>query len=193
MEKMTKEQQQQIRAQYKEYEETVYADYPEVKKFVRLKKRWLGFLIIFGLALAILNNVCTTMMTGTAGASILYTIGAAVAGFGVTLIFLLASMNPNWRFSLFLLLAGFGRIMSLYETVTKYYGIHTPGEVLKVYALSFAQLPFLTTLEILSWVYGLLLILTAAALVVPNRSRMLAVQSEELAEKIKSYMMNKEK
>ena len=40
MEKMTKEQQQQIRAQYKEYEETVYADYPEVKKFVRLKKRW---------------------------------------------------------------------------------------------------------------------------------------------------------
>lgn len=182
-----------MRTQYKEYEETIYAGHPEVKQFVKLKKRWLGFLILLGLALSILNNVLTTLMAGRAGMAVVYTIAAAVAGFGVTLIFLLASMSPNWRFAFFLFLAGAGRFMSLYENVARYYGIHSPGEIIEVYAAAFAQLPFLTILEILSWVYGLLLILTAIALAVPDRSRELAVQSEELEGKIKNYVMNNRK
>lgn len=191
--KMTKEQQEQMKAQYKEYEEMIYAGHPEVRKFVKMKKRWLGFLILFGLALAILNNVLTTLIAGSAGMAIVYTIATAVAGFGVTLIFLLASMSPNWRFAFFLFLAGAGRFMSLYESVTKYYGIHSPGEIIEMYAAAFAQLPFLTILEILSWVYGLLLILTAIALAVPGRCRALAIQSEELEGKLKNYMMSNRK
>lgn len=190
---MTKEQQKQMRAQYKEYEETVYAGHLQVKKFVKLKKRWIGFLILFGLALSIFNNVLTTLMAGRAGMAILYTIAAAVAGFGVTLIFLLASMSPNWRFAFFLFLAGAGRFMSLYENVSRYYGIHSPGEIIEVYVSAFARLPFLTILEILSWVYGLLLILTAIALAVPERSRALAEQSEVLQGKMKTYAMNIQK
>lgn len=190
MEKPTKEQYAQTKAQYKEYKESIYADHPEVKKFVGLKRKWIGFLILFGLALSILNAVLATLMSGRAGMALLYSAVAAVAGFGVTFIFLVVSMGPNWRFAFFLFLSGAGRIMSMYESVSGYYGIHSPGEVITVYASAFGQMPFLTILEILSWVYGLLLILTAALLTIPNRSRELAVQSEMLEGKLKNFGMN---
>lgn len=187
MQKPTKEQYAQTKAQYKEYEETVYAGHPEVKKFVKLKRRWIGFLILFGLAISILNAVLATLMSGRAGMVVAYSVVAAVAGFGVTLIFLVVSMGPNWRFAFFLMLSGFGRIMSMYESVTRAYEIHSPGEVIAVYASAFGQMPFLTILEILSWLYGLLLILTAAFLTIPNRSRELAAQSEVLEGKLKNF------
>jgi len=187
MERATKEQYSQMRAQYKEYEENVYAGHPEVRKFVKLKRKWIGLLILFGLAISILNAVLATLMSGQTGTAVVYSIVAAVAGFGVTFIFLIASMGPNWRFAIFLLLSGFVRIMSMYENVSRYYGVHSPGEVIAVYASAFAQMPFLTILEILSWAYGLLIILTAALLMIPARSRELAMQSEEIEKKLKSF------
>lgn len=119
MEKITNEQWQQRKEQYKAYKKEVYGEYPEVEKFVRIKGKFLKFLILIGLVMTIVNAVCVISMSGTTGAKIAMGFVAALIGFGPTFIFLSASMSSMWRISLVLYLLGFSKLMSLVEEVSR--------------------------------------------------------------------------
>ena len=187
MEKVTNEQWKQRKEQYEAYRKEVYGEYPEVEKFVRTKKRGLKFLLLMGLAMTLINAVFAIQMSGMTGMTIVAGGVAALIGFGPAFIFLVASMSSRWRISLVLYLLGFMKLMSLIEEVAKHPEIDSLGMLFKVYGSAFQQMPVMTLIGILSWIYAVLIILMAAWLTLSGRNRELAEQSELLDEKIKNF------
>ncbi len=192
---MTKEQQKQMMAKYREYEEQLYEGHPDVKRFVKRKKRWIGFLILSGLVLSVTASVFVAGLSGGNGVAMVRAIVSGIAGFGIALILLLGSMKANWRFSLLLYLIGFSRLFSWYEGMVNSFGISSPGEIPEIYISAFWQssLVYLALHDILSVVYALLIILTAVVLTIPSRSRALAAEAEVMEEKLSDYMRENSK
>lgn len=172
-----------IKEQFKAYKEKIYMDYPEVLKFETRKERWLLFLFLAGLLLYLAK---ASLLRQTNVTSIPVLAVSIIMSFGIVAIFLLAAMSPKWRIS------GGLYFLALKDIVTYINTFHTAGidsfeKFSWVYIDGFREYPFAVSLDFLSWIYTLLILLTAICLTLIPRNRELAEQSEPLHAQCKNF------
>ena len=183
MNSLSKEQRTLAMQQYKTHRRTLFEGYPQVDRFMKNKKRWIEFLIVVRLLLLI---------------AVIYTQGIAMEGTGVlllagiiwgvlpSLLILFLAMAPKWQFACFLYLLGAQQIMNFINMLSEI-GIRSWGDFSWAVTEGFKQNPLLISMDVASWIYVLLLLLTAVWLTLIPRSRKLASQAEEINAQMKDF------
>lgn len=180
---ITKEQQEQVKEQYKAYRSKIYGEYPQVERFEKNKKRWIGFLILMRLFLLMVTGyVQEQAMQGPIGLLII----GLILGVLPSLLILSLALAPKWQFACILYLLAAQQIMNFINMLSEI-GIRSLGDFVWSVSEGFRQNPFLISLDVISWIYVLLILLTAIWLTVLPRSRKLAGQSEELVAQLKNF------
>lgn len=180
----------ELRASYREYRNSVYADYPQVKKFEDRKLKILKFLLLFALVLNLAKVWAYSTYSGTgSGISLLFLLVGTLMGMGPMIIFLLAAMTPKWKIAFVLYFPPFQFLVQIFKTLSRR-GMGEIGKFFHAYVNGFSQHPFIISLDILSWLLILMILGTAIWLTLIPKSRELAVQSEELNEKVKNYVLS---
>ncbi len=180
---LTKEQQGQVKEQYKAHRSKIYEAYPQVERFEKNKKRWIGFLILMRLfLLVVVSCVQGQAMQGPLGLVIL----GLIIGVAPSLIILVVAMAPKWQLACALYLLAAQQIMNFVNMLSEI-GIRSLGDFVWSVSNGFRQNPFLISLDVISWIYVLLLLLTAVWLTLIPRNRALAKQSEELVAQLKNF------
>lgn len=180
----TKEQQALAREQFASYRKTVYADHPQVERFETIKKRIILFLL-FSSFLLLFAKVC--FASKTMSISIIAFIPGFLTAFGINAIFLLCAMGPKWKMAFFLYLLILKDILSAVNTLHTQLGIDSFEKLLRIYINSFQQNPLAVGMDVLSWIYILLVLIAAIWLTLIPTSRELAKQSEVLQMQLKNF------
>lgn len=183
MNSLSKEQRAVVMKQYKEYRSKIFEGYPQVNRFEKNKKRWVGFLILMRLFLLVVVICVQWSMIMSAG---VLSIVGIVWGVLPSLLILFLAMAPKWQMSCFLYLLFVQQIMSFVGMLSEI-GIQSAGDFLWGVTEGFKQNPLLISLDVVSWVYMLLVLLTAVWLTLIPRSRRLASQVEELNAQMKDF------
>ena len=162
------------RQQCREYQDSLYAQYPQAAKFQRQKSRVLLFLMLLYL-LCILPSVLTSLGSG-------YLLLRTLTSCGTHLIFLFAAMSAHWKMAF--LLYGLG----LYRLAMIVYSCY----LLKVGWLSMfssvlARSPLLSFFLIAELLYPLCLLAAAAWLTIPKGRRELTKQTEQMNSMLMEY------
>ena len=165
---------------YKSYRTELYRDYPDVLRFERTKSRILLFMICFYCALFVAKAV----MLGTGAVAIVI---GVIMNVGVNMIFIAAALGPKWKIAFMLYL------LFLYQTVTYVSsiinaGVSSFGEFIDTYVYGFSRYPLQCTLDVLTCVYILLLLLLAMWLTLVPENRRRAEVSDMLQTKMKEFM-----
>lgn len=180
---LTKEQQGLVREQYKGYRNKIYEGYPQVERFEKIKKRWIGFLILMRLFLmVVVGCVQGQQMQGPV---VLWIVGLII-GVSPSLVILVAALSPKWQIACALYLLAVQQIINFVNMLSEI-GIQSMGDFIWSVSEGFKQNPFLMSLDVISWIYVLLILLTAMWLTLIPRSRELAKQSEELIAQLKNF------
>ena len=95
-------------------------------------------------------------------------------------------MAPKWQLACALYLLAAQQIMNFVNMLSEI-GIRSLGDFVWSVSNGFRQNPFLISLDVISWIYVLLLLLTAVWLTLIPRNRALAKQSEELVAQLKNF------
>lgn len=181
---LTKEQQALVKEQYQAYRRKLYEGYPQVDRFERNKKRWIGFLILMRLFLLL---VVTCMQGRTMGVSWVLLVIGMIWGALPSLLILLIAMAPKWQFACILYLLGAQQVLNFVNMLSEI-GVQSWGDFSWVVTEGFKQNPLLVSLDVISWIYVLLILLTAVWLTLLPRSRKLAAKSDELNAQMKDFL-----
>lgn len=180
----------ELRAFYREYRDSVYADYPQVKKFEDRKYKLLKFLLLFSLIIHLAKIYVYYTYTGTnTGFSLILLLVGTLIGMGPTIIFLLAAMTPKWKIAFVLYFPPLQFFLQVVKFLSRT-GMQEIGRFIHAYTSGFFQHPLVISLDILSWLLILMILGTAIWLTLIPESRKLADQSEELNEKVKQYVLS---
>lgn len=180
-EKLTPNQQKLVKAQYEAYKAKVYEGYSEVEKFEQRKTRWIWFLIVYGI---VIKGIAVFM--GNGGITVSNLIVFIFASIGMNTIFLLAAMGPKWRLAIGLYLLVFWNLVTFITGMAQV-GITTFAIFIRALAEGFKRYPLMICADILSWIYVLLILLTAIWLTLVRHNRELAEQSEELHVQLQKF------
>lgn len=180
---LTKEQQMIVKKQYEAYRQKIYEKYPKVANFEKEKRGWIGFLILMGL---VLNVAKYYVAGGMAEASSVYWIMRGVWSFAPGMLFLLAAMGYRWRLAGGLYFLGFSYVMTTIDSLLNG-GIDSWETFSRVYIEGFKQYPLEACLDVFSWIYTLLILLTAIWYTLVRHNRELAEQSEQLNVQLKNF------
>lgn len=167
------------------YRDSVYADYSEVDKFERQKKRLIGFLILFTVLLN-LGKLFMFIRISDSSSFIFLLIGVVV-GMGPYLIFLLAAMSPKWKIACVLYLIVAQQLFQFFRMLP-YRGLNGLRTMMLTYIHGFWQSPLFVLLDIFSWILLLLILFTAIWLTLIPKNRRLAEQSEQLNAQVQKYI-----
>ena len=121
-------------------------------------------------------------MQGPLGLAIL----GLIIGVAPSLIILVAALAPKWQLACVLYLLAAQQIMNFVNMLSEI-GIQSLGDFVWSVSDGFRRNPFLISLDVISWIYVLLLLLTAVWLTLIPRNRALAKQSEELVAQLKNF------
>lgn len=171
-----KEYQRQIQ----EYRRTLYAGYPEVERFEKIK-RWIA---LFFLAYCLILFFAKINVAHLPGA---LAFRQFVTGTGVNLIFIFAALGPNWRVACGLYFLVFWNLV-IYIQNFRYAGITSWEAFRWAYLEGFSEYPLHICLDYLTWLLTLLLLILAIWLTLVPANRRMAVKSGELNEQMKAYM-----
>lgn len=178
---LTPNQQKLVKEQYEEYRAKVYEGHSEVEKFERRKTRWICFLVIYGI---VLKGVA--VFVGNEGITFGNLIMFVLASVGINTIFLLAAMGPKWRLAIGLYLLVFWNLVTFYNEMAQV-GITTFAIFMRALEEGVKRYPMLICADIFSWIYVLLILLTAIWLTLVAHNRELAEQSEELHTQLQKF------
>lgn len=178
---LTKEQRLLVKEQYEEYRAKVYEGHSEVEKFERRKTRWIWFLVVYGI---IIKGIA--VFVGNGGITFGNLIVFVFASMGMSTIFLLAAMGPKWRLAIGLYLLVFWNLATFNRELAQV-GITTCEKFVKALEQGFRRYPLAICADILSWIYILLVLLTAIWLTLVAHNRELAEQSEELHTQLQKF------
>lgn len=178
---LTPNQQKLVKEQYEEYRAKVYEGHSEVEKFERRKTRWICFLVIYGI---VLKGVA--VFVGNEGITFGNLIMFVLASVGMNTIFLLAAMGPKWRLAIGLYLLVFWNLVTFYNEMAQV-GITTFAIFMRALEEGVKRYPMLICADIFSWIYVLLILLTAIWLTLVAHNRELAEQSEELHTQLQKF------
>lgn len=180
----TKEQRALIKEQFNAYRKSIYADYPQADRFERVKRRWIGFMLLSGL---LLMAAKAWFLRESTGASMIALMFSVLTAFGLYGIFLLCAMGPKWKLSCFLYLLAAKDMVSYANTLFVQGGIDSWEKFSWVYIDGFLEYPGAVSLDFLSWIYTLLILATAIWLTLVPKNRELAEQSEALQIQLKKF------
>lgn len=178
---LTPNQQELVKEQYEEYRAKVYEGHSEVEKFERRKTRWIWFLVIYGI---VLKGIA--VFVGNGGITFGNLIMFVLASVGINTIFLLAAMGPKWRLAIGLYLLVFWNLVTFYNEMAQV-GITTFAIFMRALEEGVKRYPMLICADIFSWIYVLLILLTAIWLTLIRHNRELAEQSEELHVQLQKF------
>lgn len=178
---LTPNQQKLVKEQYEEYRAKVYEGHSEVEKFERRKTRWIWFLVIYGI---VLKGIA--VFVGNGGITFGNLIMFVLASVGINTIFLLAAMGPKWRLAIGLYLLVFWNLVTFYNEMAQV-GITTFAIFMRALEEGVKRYPMLICADIFSWIYVLLILLTAIWLTLIRHNRELAEQSEELHVQLQKF------
>lgn len=179
----------EMQAAYRQYRDSLYADYPQVKQFEDKKRKLLKFLLLYLLLLNLAKTWAYCSYNGTGGLSPVFLLVGMLVGMAPTMIFLLAAMTPKWKIALVLYFPPFQFFGQLFLTLAR----RETGEIqrfIHAYVSGFSQHPFIISLDILSWISILLILGTAIWLTLIPGNRRLSEQSDILTEQLKKYMLS---
>lgn len=183
MNSLPKEQRALAMEQYKAYRSRIFEEHPQVNRFERNKKRWIGFMILMRLFLLIVQIGIQGSLFMEAG---IWGIIGGVWGVFPSLLILFLATASKWYFACFLYLLGAQQVMNFMSMLSQA-GIQSPGDFLWSVSEGFKQNPLFICLDVASWIYVLLILLTAMWLTLIPRSRNLAAQAEELNAQMKDF------
>ncbi len=165
----------------------LYRNHPEAERFMKRKSQRLKFLLLYCLGIT-LGRAVLLGIEGETGPVLLA--AAVVVGFGMNAIFLAAGMGFKWKLAF--LLYGWG-LYSLWRLLSP---LIQPGAdflvglvwAFIVVATSFSAAPAAAVLDLLTVVFFVLVLATAAWLTLPAKNRRLAEEAEALEEQWKAYI-----
>lgn len=165
---------------YEMYREEIYQDHPQVRKFETSKKRWIGFLFLYGFVLTVVKIYVLREISGVP----ISVLVALVTSLTPILIFLLCALGP-WKFALPLyILSALYFIPWIYPFV---YGTITSLSAFVLATISgFSEYPIQTCVDVCSLLYGILILITAIRLTVLRKNRDLSDQSVKLNSQLKA-------
>lgn len=175
------------KAAYQAYRDSVYADYPQVKQFEDRKRRLLTFLLFYLILLNLAKAGVYYSMTG--GNSLIFILVGVLVGIGPTIIFLLAAMTPKWKISFVLYFPVLQMLLQIFRVLSRG-GTREITSFIHAYLNGFSLHPFIVGLDVLSWLFILLITGTAVWLTAIPKSRELADQSIHLYEQVKQYILS---
>ncbi|MBP3475822.1 MAG: hypothetical protein J6K48_05840 [Lachnospiraceae bacterium] len=180
-ENLTSDQRRLVKEEYKAYRARVYEGHSEVEKFEQRKTRWIWLLIVYGI---VMKGIAVFM--GNGGITVSNLIMIVLAGMGMNTIFLLAAMGPKWRLAIGLYMLVFWNLVTFITGMAQV-GITTFTIFIRALAEGFKRYPLMVCVDILSWIYILLILLTAIWLTLVRHNRELAEQSEELHVQLQKF------
>ncbi len=180
---MSPEEVKELQRTYQARRAELYREHPEAEAFLQSKSRVLKFLLLYCLLLSLGKAV----LVGMNGGFVVALAVGFLVGFGTNAIFLAAGMGPKWKLAF--VLYGWA-LYNLYRSVDSLagQGIGSVPELAAAYGTLFATVPAVVVLDLLSWVFLVLVLLTAAWLTLPPRNRRLAEECEALEEQWKAYI-----
>lgn len=181
--KMSPEEARELQRTYQARRAELYREHPEAEAFQQSKSRVLKFLLLYCLLLSLGKAVLMGMNGGLIAALVV----GFLVGFGMNTIFLAAGMGPKWKLAF--VLYGWA-LYNVYRSVDSLagQGITSTSELAAAYRALFAAVPAAAVLDLLSWVFLVLVLLTAAWLTLPPKNRRLAEECEALEEQWKAYI-----
>ena len=168
---------------YRQYKKQTYADYPEVERFERRKRRWFRFLLLFSITVSVVRLVYCSRITVAGTGAIVF---AGVTGYAPELTILLGTMYPRWRFAFGLALLGgyqvtkiIGGILELVDSWEAFFRFYVEG---------FWKYPAAICIDAVSLIKALFILGTSVWLVT-EKNRELSDQSEILWNKLKVFRL----
>lgn len=172
------EQMEQMRHQMARREE-IFAKYPEIKKFILTKEKWLKILQLIGLIVYILRAVMTRSVTGgSVGAAVL----SVIMGYGLLFIMLTACRSVSLRVvntsamvcvCLFIL-----NILNLFRSMKT---IAPSVSIIEIYKSAFQMNPMFVITDVAVFAFLLLLCIVVLWIVLPVKNRQILKRFEELS------------
>lgn len=172
------EQMEQMQRQMARREE-IFAEYPEIKKFITAKEKWLKILQLSGLIVYILRAVMTQSLTGgSVGAVVL----SVIMGYGLLFIMLTAcrsvsvrivNISAIWCICLFVLnvLTFFRRMKALAPSVS----------IIEIYKSAFQMNPMYVIADVAVFAFLLLVCIVFLWIILPVKNRQILKAFEELS------------
>ncbi len=184
---MSPEEVKELQRTYQARRSELYREHPEAERFMKRKSQRLKFLLLYCLGIT-LGRAVLLGIEGETGPVLL--VAAVVMGFGMNAIFLAAGMGFKW--TLAFLLYGWA-LYSLWRLLSP---LIQPGAdflvglvwAFIVVATSFSAAPAAAVLDLLTVVFFVLVLATAAWLTLPPKNRRLAEECEALEEQWKAYI-----
>lgn len=177
--KITKEEYKLQKQWYEESRDKIYENHPQVRKFETSKKRWILFLLLYGLLLTLAKLY---VLSEVLGISILLFI-SSITSFAPILIFLLCALG-QWKQALPLYLLS---TLSLVQLVYLFFNgeFSSLNHFVQTFIGGFLEYPIQTSLDFLSLAYSVLILITAIHLTLFRKNRELSVQSALLLSQVK--------
>lgn len=175
-EKRQKQQEQLAQAKLQmEHRAEIFAEYPELKKFVQRKEFCLKFLILFG---AVLYGIRAILVRGITGGAVGAMIFGFFMGYGLYFIFLSACMSYQFKVSAYsgvFCICNF--ILNYIRSLQKISAYGNPIEILRE-ALRIN--PAVAVLDLIPLVFFVFVCITVLWLLAVPKNRRFAMQYEEL-------------
>lgn len=169
-----REQMAQARRQM-ERREKVFAEYPELKRFVKRKESCLKFLLLFGAILYALRAVLIQGMTGGSTGAMIF---GFVMGYGLYFVLLLACMSHQFKVS------AFSGILCIVNFILNYtrglQKISVYGNPLDIYREAFKVQPLAAILDLSPLLFFAFICIVVLWLFLVPKNRRFAMQYEEL-------------
>lgn len=180
-----KEQYNIIKEQAMAYKKSIYNDYPQVKKFEKIKSILIKYLLVLFLVISILHINNLYKVTG--GNILLIAMAALIK---IDWIFLLAALAPRWKFSLLLYILFFDKVFEFLSSLSSA-NISSFSDYFQIYITALQQYPLAAITDFLIIIYLLSIAFIAIWLTLFPKNRELARQSEELIGKVKTFISTK--
>lgn len=177
-----KQQQQMEQMQHQmARREEIFAEYPEIKKFILTKEKWLKILQLSGLIVYILRAVMTRSVTGgSVGAVVL----SVIMGYGLLFIMLTACRSVSVRIvntsamvcvCLFVL-----NILNLFRSMK---AIAPSVSIIEIYKSAFEMNPMFVVTDVAAFAFLFVLCIVVLWIVLPAKNRRILKEFEELSNK----------
>lgn len=180
--KIAEEEFERHKKQYEMCRHKIYENAPQVRKYEKSKKRWVVFLLVYGLLLTLTKIYVFAGMLNI-NMPIIKTL---VTSLTPILIFLLCALG-SWKFALPLYILS-GLYLVQWAAPFTHATVFSFHIFILVYISSFYKYPIQASLDLCSLLYGILILVTAIRLTLFRRNRALSDQSVELMSQLKESM-----
>lgn len=168
-------------AEYMAYRKEVYSEYPEVERFETTKKRMGRVLMGYAIVLYLFKIAVKGMDVQDT-----WSFASLYMGFFLQIMFISSAMRTRWKSAWLLYLLVFNELMDFFHSFRQM-EINSWERVLELYRYGFANYPLEAVMDMLTWLYILLVLLFAFWLMLVPSHRRYADQADELEQEIKAY------